>query len=293
MAITTLATLITAVDAYLKKGGIYDSTRIPEWITLAEDWLAANLRIRIMEETLDLVISAPISGGTVGGTANAITLTPTSALAAYALGNFYSFTATGTNTGATTVAISGLTATAVQKGDGTIALEAADIVNGGTYYLYHDGTRFRLMPRGAVPLPRRFLEARRLYLQADPVKILSVLSPLEFWSRYLSSTAGEPEAFTIEGENLILGPVPDTTYYGKLDYYRRLAALDGSSSLTVLTSYRGLYLYGCLVEGYAFLGDDQNVAKYAMMRDSLLEDIHRADKRGRYSGGSLQMRGVG
>ena len=51
-----------------------------------------------------------------------------------------------------------------------------------------------------------------------------------------------------------------------------------------------MLLYGCLVEAYAFLGDDANVAKYAMMRDSLLEDLHRQDKRGRTSGGQLQMR---
>lgn len=291
MAITTYATLVTAADAWLKKGGIYDTTRIPEWLELAEDWIAANLRIRLMEEHVDLVVSNSLGGGTVGGTANAITLTPTTALAAYVLGTNYTFEATATNTGAVTVAISGLAATAVNKGDGTIALEANDIANGSAYYVYYDGTRFRLLPRGAVPLPRRFIEARRLYLQADPVKPLQAMVAQDFWTRYLSSTAGEPDAFCIEEEAIVFGPRPDTTYYGKLDYYRRFVALDATNTTTpLITRARGLYLYGILVEGYAFLGDDQNVAKYAMMRDSLLEDVHRADRRGRFSGGNMQMR---
>ena len=47
---------------------------------------------------------------TVGGTANAITLTPSPAIAAYVAGQTFSFSVAATNTGAVTIAISGLTA---------------------------------------------------------------------------------------------------------------------------------------------------------------------------------------
>lgn len=52
--------------------------------------------------------------GTAGGTANALTLTPSPAITAYAAGQVFRFKAASTNTGATTIAISGLAAIALE-----------------------------------------------------------------------------------------------------------------------------------------------------------------------------------
>lgn len=78
----------------------------------------------------------------VGGTADAITLTPTPAIAAYATGQEFRFLATATNTGATTIAVSGLSAKTVQN-DGS-ALAAGDITNGKMYSVTYDGTQFQV-----------------------------------------------------------------------------------------------------------------------------------------------------
>lgn len=80
-------------------------------------------------------------GGTVGGTADAITLTPSPALGAYAAGISYTFLATGTNTGAVTVAISGLTAKSIKTQSGA-ALTAGNITSGRVYTIVYDGTNF-------------------------------------------------------------------------------------------------------------------------------------------------------
>lgn len=81
--------------------------------------------------------------GTAGGTADALTLTPSPAITAYAAGQHFRFIAGGDpNTGATTVAISGLTTKAIQN-DGS-ALAAADIVAGKMYQIVYDGTAFQL-----------------------------------------------------------------------------------------------------------------------------------------------------
>src|SRR6266436_3759849 len=52
---------------------------------------------------------------TVGGTANAITLTPSPAITAYAAGQSFLFKSASTNTAATTIAISGLSTIAAQE----------------------------------------------------------------------------------------------------------------------------------------------------------------------------------
>lgn len=82
----------------------------------------------------------------VGGTGNAITLTPTPAMTAYAAGQLVSFKAAASNTGATTVNISGLGAKDIRRNDGAAtALVSGDIVTGQICVLGYDGTRFLLV----------------------------------------------------------------------------------------------------------------------------------------------------
>lgn len=56
MAINTYATLQTAVANWLQRSDL--TTRIPEFIALAEDRMAHDLRIREMETTSDVTITA-------------------------------------------------------------------------------------------------------------------------------------------------------------------------------------------------------------------------------------------
>ena len=80
-------------------------------------------------------------GGTVGGTADAITLTPTPSISSYTTGATFTFLSTGTNTGAVTVAISGLTAKSIKAQSGA-ALTAGEITSGRVYTITYDGTNF-------------------------------------------------------------------------------------------------------------------------------------------------------
>lgn len=81
--------------------------------------------------------------GTAGGTADALTLTPSPAITAYAAGQTFRFIAGASpNTGAATVAISGLTTKELQN-DGA-ALAAGDITAGKMCEIIYDGTVFQL-----------------------------------------------------------------------------------------------------------------------------------------------------
>jgi len=79
----------------------------------------------------------------VGGTGNAITLTPVPAIAAYVVGQKFSFIASAGNTGATTVAISGLAAKNITK-NGASALGSGDISSGELVEIIYDGTQFQM-----------------------------------------------------------------------------------------------------------------------------------------------------
>ena len=86
---------------------------------------------------------------TVAGTADAITLTPSPAITAYAAGQRFAFIASGTNTTTVTIATSGLATRAVTK-EGATALVAGDIVSGALVIVQDDGTRYQLVSVGGV-----------------------------------------------------------------------------------------------------------------------------------------------
>lgn len=88
--------------------------------------------------------------GTVGGTADAITLTLSPAITAYAAGQKFTLVAGAANTGATTINVNSLGAKAIKR-DVSVALQAGDIANGGVAVIEYDGTNFQLLnPRTAV-----------------------------------------------------------------------------------------------------------------------------------------------
>lgn len=84
--------------------------------------------------------------GTVGGTANAITLTNSPVITAYATGQKFCFKATGTNTTAVTVNVDGVGVKNIYKlSSGALgALAAGDIVSGAVYTIIYDGTQFQI-----------------------------------------------------------------------------------------------------------------------------------------------------
>lgn len=85
--------------------------------------------------------------GTAGGTANAITLTPSPAITAYVAGQKFSYIALATNTGAVTIAVSGLATKAGQNYEA--ALVAGDLVIGHKYEITYDGAAFQFSAAGS------------------------------------------------------------------------------------------------------------------------------------------------
>jgi len=89
--------------------------------------------------------SAYIWCGTAGGTANALTLTPTPAITAYAAGQIFRFIVAAANTGAATVAVSGLVGPKAITKQGSVALVGSEMRIGAVCDLVYDGTRFQLL----------------------------------------------------------------------------------------------------------------------------------------------------
>ena len=295
MAIATYATLRAAVSNWLDRASdtIVTTDRINEFIKLTEDRIAndPDLRLREMEAQADLVLEATVDGGTAGGTANALTATPTTAFTSTTLGDSIKVEIKTNNTGAATLNVSGLGNTNIRKGDGGDALEANDLVAGHTAYFYHDGTQWRLTPPGGIPLPSRYVRMRRIYIDGDPKRTLEYLSPFHFYSTYAGSETSKPKTYTIEGEFIVFGGASDSAYSGQMFYYRRLAAFSSDDDdNNVLLNATGLYLYGSLMEAANFIKDNTAVLRYTALWEEQRDRLSISNKHDRHSGSPLVMR---
>lgn len=121
-------------------------------------------------------------------------------------------------------------------------------------------------------LPSDFGEVRRFYLNSSPIVQLEYMAPDDYWRRYTSTNSGQPLAFTIEGSNFAFGPIPDSSYTAKLQYYRKLPALS-SSAHGVFTANPFLYLYGSMAEAERFMKNDKRVLLWEGKVNQILHDL--------------------
>ena len=103
-----------------------------------------NASARTMYAAAGQVQDGSLCYGTVGGTADVITLTLTPAITAYVAGQKFSFLSSGANTTNVTINVSTVGAKAITK-NGTTALAAGDIPSGAICVIEYDGTQFQLI----------------------------------------------------------------------------------------------------------------------------------------------------
>lgn len=94
--------------------------------------------------------SAMIFGGTSGGAASAYTMSLSPTLTALVAGQQFIFVANHTNTGASTLNIDSIGATAIRQGAALTALAAGTIVSGQVVTVVYDGTFFVLTHGNAL-----------------------------------------------------------------------------------------------------------------------------------------------
>lgn len=142
-----------------------------------------------------------------------------------------------------------------------------------------------------VSVPTGYIETRRLYLSVSDDKPLDYFVPSDFWRRNAANESGQPDIYTIEGQSFVFAPNPDTTYTGKLLYYKRFTDLSSNSDTNwLLTNARALLLYGALLEAMIFFEDDLGMSKYAALFDGYMDDLNEDDRTARYPRGGISSR---
>jgi hypothetical protein len=141
-----------------------------------------------------------------------------------------------------------------------------------------------------LSLPDDFLSARDLYLDADPDIVLDAMTPAALRNTYPQATTGQPGAYAVVGQQILLGPVPDSEYSILLDYYQRIPGLDEDNTTNwLLTAYPDLYLWGSLCMAEAFLRDDSRLSVWKAAWDEATAEINMQGNRQRMPSAPLMM----
>lgn len=145
-------------------------------------------------------------------------------------------------------------------------------------------------------LPEDFLELRFIFQEASPDRVLKSMSPAGMLAAYRGVT-GCPEAYTIEGGDLRVGPVGPATL--EMVYYRPLPALsDAQVSNWLLAKHPDLYVAGVMYHLARRERDSDGMAQAAQEVAALTAAIRDQSQRNRWGAAPLtpsglrQVRGV-
>ena len=128
---------------------------------------------------------------------------------------------------------------------------------------------------GSATLPADYLEHRRVTWAGSQRYDLEFVEPSYFAFAYPSSPSDIPRIFTIEGSTLKVMPTDATTV--ELEYYAKLAALSGTSTNWLMTAHPDAYLFGTLLEAYAFAGEATKASLWGQRLEETLAAIARLD----------------
>lgn len=139
-------------------------------------------------------------------------------------------------------------------------------------------------------LPGGYLQMRNVQLNTSPVTSLEYLTPEMMDRLWAGSTTGVPVAYTIIGDELQLGPIPDSGYTLEMAYYKKFDALsDAATTNWVISNAPDVYLYGALLEAEPYLKNDARVELWIKAYARAVESLQDADDRDRHSGSAMRV----
>lgn len=129
-------------------------------------------------------------------------------------------------------------------------------------------------------LPSDCWGMKALYLNTDPKTVLEPMTLADLRNTYSASATGKPQNYAVSGENIILGPAPDTAYTGKLTYIQTIPALTTLNTTNwLLTDHPDAYVHGSLVELHTLLYDEERAGVHDRVLQRIIGEIDAAHLR--------------
>lgn len=145
----------------------------------------------------------------------------------------------------------------------------------------------------AVTLPSDWLEFENVSIAGTPETPCQYVNIEHMDVKYPENGyGGRPFVFTIEGPNMLFGPMPDSAYTVNVMYYARFPALATNSTNWLLTNHPNVYLYACMREGAFFTKDQAGAMQWDGLFKQEVKTLQDADDDATHSGTALRVKAV-
>jgi hypothetical protein len=139
-----------------------------------------------------------------------------------------------------------------------------------------------------MSVPSDYLVMRNVFLTASGRRFkLQSIGADALIEMFPSTTSGRPTHYAIIGDELALGPSPDSGYTVEMWYYKRLAALSSAVN-SLFTSNPDLYLYASLAAAGPYVRDQKQLLLWETLYEKVKAQVNMNEEQGRYGAG-LQM----
>lgn len=132
-----------------------------------------------------------------------------------------------------------------------------------------------------VELPPNFESARSVRLVlGDNSGELRYQAPEQLFKQ---PATGKPLFYTIVGNEIQFGRVPDSDYTLEIQYFRKADPLTAINQTNeILTNHPQIYLFGALAMLFSFTQDTEQESSYTLKFVGAIQGANQADKKGRY-----------
>jgi len=145
----------------------------------------------------------------------------------------------------------------------------------------------------SAALPTDWLELENISVSGTPDSPLQYVTIEHMDVKYPEAGfSGKPFVYTIEGDNVILGPTPDSAYSIDIIYYARFPSVITTGANWLLTNHPNIYLYACLREGAFFTKDGSGAAQWDGLFKQEVKTLQDQDDEATHSGSALRVKAV-
>ena len=143
-----------------------------------------------------------------------------------------------------------------------------------------------------VTLPADYLELENLSISSGGVEANMPYVNIEYMNtRYPEGGGnGVPRVYTLETNQVLLGPVPDGVYPVTTLYYARFSPLATTPTNWLLTNHPDVYLFGALADAADFIDSEKLAQKWEAKYTRAVKLLQNADDKAMFSGTSLRVR---
>lgn len=140
----------------------------------------------------------------------------------------------------------------------------------------------------AVALPTDWLELVNLSITSVTAPSIQYMTLDQLDAKFPEGgCSGQPYYYTINGDNVLFGPTPDSAYPIDVIYYARFPSLSVVESNWLYTNHPSIYLYGCLREGALFVKDSKSAAEWDGLFKNEVKSLQDDDDEATHSGSVL------